>query len=263
MTQPSPVESGASKAALALRNLSFSFGAHRVLDDLSISVQTGEILALIGPNGAGKTTLFNVLGGFLLPQSGRLSLQGTELLHWPAPHRLMRHGIARSFQNLRIIGGMTTLENVLLACPRQHGESLWRLAVAPRVVGREDLANREKANGLLAQLGIGNKANEPAGRLSYGQQKLLCMACVLATDADILLLDEPVAGVNNRLVEVILELIQSLAAAGKSIILIEHDIRSVAQVAGRVVFLDTGRKVAEGSPEEVFQHPQVLEAYLQ
>ncbi len=247
--------------ALRTRGLSKRFDGVVALDSFDLEVARGEIVALIGPNGAGKTTLFNVLTGFLRADAGGFELGGRRFTR-TVPHQLLRHGVARTFQDLRLIGGLSALDNVLLACPHQRGESLWRLAAAPRAIAAQEREGRELAHQLLGRVGLEAKAGDLARQLSYGQQKLLTMACALATGAGLLLLDEPVAGVHPRIIERILALVRELAAEGRTAVLIEHNVEAVRRVAGRLVFMDQGRKVAEGAPEQVLSDERVLEAYL-
>jgi ABC-type branched-subunit amino acid transport system ATPase component len=234
----------------------------KAVDGLDMEVSRGEIVALIGPNGAGKTTLFNIITGFLRADSGRVEAGGKDITHWH-PYRLVEVGVARTFQDLRLIGAVSALANVQLAFPRQLGESLVKgLSLSPRAVASQERGNRDAALAILQEIGLGDKASDLAAHLSYGQQKLLSLACVLATSAEILLLDEPVAGVHPDLIEVILEKIRSLSRAGKTVVLIEHNISAVEKVADRVVFMDAGSKVTEGTPDEVLSYEHVLEAYL-
>ncbi|MCH7472264.1 ABC transporter ATP-binding protein [bacterium] len=246
---------------LRTRGLTKRFGGLTALDQFNLDIRGGEIVALIGPNGAGKTTLFNVLTGFLRADSGTIEFDGKPV-HKVVPHRVLGHGVARTFQGLRLIGRITALENVLLSYTRQRGEHLGWLFAMPRTVSLQELKNRDEAFGLLERVGLAEKAGDLASQLSYGQQKLLTMACVLATAAGVLLLDEPVAGVHPRIIERILVLLRELAGAGKAILLIEHNMRAVEGVAERVVFMDEGCKLAEGTPAEVLRNERVLEAYL-
>jgi ABC-type branched-subunit amino acid transport system ATPase component len=247
---------------LKVSGLTKRFGGVTALADFDLALSGGEVVALIGPNGAGKTTLFNLLTGFLDPDGGKMLVRGRGL-NRIAPHRALGLGLARTFQDLRLIGGITALDNVTLAFPRQRGESLAGLALFPRAVARQERKQRERALELLSRVDLAHKARDLARNLSYGQQKLLTLACVLATGAEMLLLDEPVAGVHPRVIARILALISELAAQGKAVLLIEHDMRAVAQIAQRIVFLDEGRKVSEGPPGDVLKDPRVLEAYLE
>lgn len=237
-----------------------SFDGVHALVDVRLEFPSSGIVAIIGPNGAGKTTLLNVLTGFLRPEAGRFFLGERELTGLP-PHRIAQLGVARTFQDLRLVLQTSALENVLLARPRQKGErllaALFRFGVAD-----EEARNCEEALRLLRFVGLEEKASESAGELSYGQQKLLTLACCLATEARILLLDEPVAGVHPEMISHILGLLRKLRGDGKLVVFIEHDISAVRQVADLVVVMDEGKVIAKGSPHEVLERPEIMEAYL-
>lgn len=247
-------------SVLRCDNLSKSFDGTTALDGLTLAVPSGGILAIIGPNGAGKTTLLNVVTGFLRPDEGQVFLRKVELTRLP-PHRIVRAGIARTFQDLRLIGLISVLDNVMLARQNQKGERLWR-ALTRVGVRSEEQANRRHAMELLEFVGLAGDAERPAGALSYGQQKLLTLASCLATEAGILLLDEPVAGVHPDMAEKILGLLQKLRDDGKLIVFIEHDIPAVKRVAERVIVMDDGKIIADGAPDDVLERPEILEAYV-
>jgi len=237
-----------------------SFDGVHALVDIRLQLPRSGITAIIGPNGAGKTTLLNVLTGFLRPDSGRCFLGERETTYLP-PHLIARLGVARTFQDLRLIFQVSALDNVLLACPRQRGErllaALLRYSVAP-----EEARNREEAMRLLRFVDLEEMSSELAGELSYGQQKLLTLACCLATGARVLLLDEPVAGVHPEMASRILDLLRQLRENGKLVVFIEHDIAAVRQVADLVIVMDEGRVIAQGRPREVLERPEIMEAYL-
>jgi ABC-type branched-subunit amino acid transport system ATPase component len=245
---------------LRCQGLTKTFDGVQALDEVRLDFPSEEITAIIGPNGAGKTTLLNVLTGFLRPDGGRCFLGEREITHLP-PHRIARFGVVRTFQDLRLILQVSVLDNVLLACPRQRGEHL--LAALLRFgVAAEEARNREEAMQLLRFVGLEEKANELAGELSYGQQKLLTLACCLATEARILLLDEPVAGVHPEMASRILDLLRQLHEEGKHVVFIEHDIAAVRQAADLVIVMDEGKIIAQGQPSEVLEKPEIMEAYL-
>ena len=246
---------------LDMRNLNKHFDGITALDDFSCTLGEGEILGIIGPNGAGKTTLFNVLTGFIVPDSGHVLLQGTNLTRL-SPHKRARLGIARTFQNLRLIRRISVLENVLLFFQDQPGERLSNVFFRRGKCRLQEARNRDKALSWLQQVGLGQKANDPAEALSYGQQKLLSIVCCLAADAQIILLDEPVVGIAPEMIDRILGVIQGLPKQGKSVMLIEHNLDAVMQVCSRVVFMDAGAKISEGTPQQVRDDPRVIEAYI-
>lgn len=245
---------------LRCETLSKSFDGVQALAGVTLVFPSSSIVAIIGPNGAGKTTLINVLSGFLRADSGR-SFLGDQELTGLAPYNISRLGIARTFQDLRLISQVSVLDNVMLARPNQKGEhllpALFRVGVAA-----EETRNREEAMRWLRFVGLDAAINELAGELSYGQQKLLTLACCLATDARILLLDEPVAGVHPDMAERILGLLRQLRDMGKLVVFIEHDIASVRQVADSVVVMDEGKIIAQGKPGEVLERPEIMEAYV-
>jgi len=245
---------------LRCEDLNKSFDGTCALAGVSMEFPVSGIIAIIGPNGAGKTTLINVLTGFLRVDSGRSFLNGRELTGL-APHKIARFGIGRTFQDLRLINLVSVLENVMLARPNQKGErllsALFRFGVA-----NEEKQNREESMRLLRFVGLEGTADELAGELSYGQQKLLTLACCLATEAKILLLDEPVAGVHPEMVVKILGLLSELRGQGKLVVFIEHDIAAVRQVADQVIVMDEGRIIAQGKPAEVLERTEIIEAYV-
>ncbi len=246
---------------LSVHNLCKSFDGTVALDGFSADVREREVVGLVGPNGAGKTTLFNVVTGFLRPDAGDVSYKGETLSGTP-PYRVARLGLARTFQELRLIYRMTALENVLLAFPSQAGESgLGAFGRWPRVT-REERHNRGEALAMLDYVGLAEKAAELADEMSYGQQKLLSLACCLATGGELLLFDEPVAGVAPGMVDKILALITDLRARGKTVVFIEHNFAAVTEVCDRVIFMDEGRLVAEGTPAQVRDNADVIESYL-
>ena len=246
---------------LSIENLYKHFNGIAALDNFSCGIGEGEIVGLIGPNGAGKTTLFNVITGFLKADSGQARLAGRQVLGRP-PSSIYRMGMVRTFQNLRLIRQMSVLDNVRLAFAIQKGESLFHLFSRPKSISAQEKANTEKAMALLKEAGIQGKAPDPAGTLSYGQQKLLSLVCCLASDPEVLLLDEPVAGINPAMIEKIIQIITGLPDKGKTVLLIEHNIDMVMSVCDRVIFMDMGRKISEGKPEAVRKDPEVIEAYL-
>jgi neutral amino acid transport system ATP-binding protein len=246
--------------SLRCEKVSKAFGGVAAINGVTVEFLASGITSIIGPNGAGKTTLLNVLTGCVRPDQGRCFV-GTHETTQLAPHRIAQMGVVRTFQDLRLIRGVSALENVLLARPGQRGERLLPALVRSRG-GAEERENEKEARRLLEFARLDDKADELAGELSYGQQKLLTLACCVATNAGLLLLDEPLAGVGPNMAVNILTLLRQLSEAGKGIVFIEHDIESVRRVSDRVIVMDAGSIIAQGAPEDVFQSPKIIEAYL-
>jgi len=245
---------------LSCEKLHKSFQGLHALRDVSLQFPMQSICAVIGPNGAGKTTLLNILTGFLRADSGRCFIGRRDTTDL-APHTITKLGMARTFQELRLIQQVSVMDNIMLAIPDQCGEQ-WLSALLYLNTKREEAANRKRALDLLQLVALSEKADTMAGRLSYGQQKLLAIACCLATDAKILLLDEPVAGVDPSMATRILTLLRELQSQGKSIIFVEHDMEAVRQVANIVVVMDAGQVIAKGVTTDVLNKPEIIEAYL-
>ncbi|TAL67858.1 MAG: ABC transporter ATP-binding protein [Bacteroidetes bacterium] len=251
-----------NKNILLVNNLKKRFDGIIALDNFSCNVNQSEILGLIGPNGAGKTTLFNAITGFANTETGTIYFK-TKKLTKRIPYNIFALGIARTFQDLRLIRQMTVLDNVLLSFKRQAGESLWNIFFRNSKTKRVEAKNIKKAVLLLEYAGLTDKKDDLANDLSYGQQKLLSIICCLASDAELLLLDEPVAGINPEKIKKILSIILEQKKKGKTIVLIEHNMDVVMDICDRVVFMDAGQKICEGSPETVRNNPEVIQAYLE
>ena len=244
-----------------INDVTKSFNGLRALSGFSCSVKKGEILGLIGPNGAGKTTLFNVITGFVVPDYGNVIFKGIDLVSLPS-HKIASIGIARTFQILRLILQLTVFENTMLFFRDQPGEKIGNIFFRSKMSSKKEAENREKAISILESVGLGEKLFEYAGNLSYGQQKLLSLVCCFAAGANVLLLDEPVAGIAPEMIEKILSIISDLPRQLKSVMLIEHNLDAVMQVCNRVIFMDAGVKISEGSPLEVRNDPKVIRAYI-
>lgn len=247
---------------LTVERVSKAFGGVRALQDFSCRIEPRTIVGLIGPNGAGKTTLFNVITGFIAPDAGSVSLDGRELTRH-APFRIARMGISRTFQDLRLLRQMTVLDNLLLAGTGGLGEGLWSPFFSPRWLADRRRRNEPRAMDLLEFVGLADQANHLGSELSYGQQKLVALACCLATDPDLLMLDEPVSGIHPALVEKILEMMQGFPKQGKTVVFIEHNLEAVMEVADKVIVMDEGKKLTEGAPSIIRDDPRVIEAYLE
>ncbi|RWQ25545.1 ABC transporter ATP-binding protein [Mesorhizobium sp.] len=246
---------------LTARNVVRRFGGLVAVNDVSFDVKAGEILGLIGPNGAGKTTMFDLLAGSILPTSGEILLNGTPV-SGEAAHLRIGHGLGRTFQIPRPLPNLTLIENIMLAAQGQAGEKLLANFITPWRVAAQERAARTKAFELLELVTLTHLAHEPARVLSGGQRKLLELARVMMADPAIILLDEPAAGVNATLLEVIIDRIRDINARGITFLLIEHNIDMVTRLCHRVLVMASGQLLSEGTAEEVARDPRVIEAYL-
>jgi len=247
---------------LETRAISKSFGGVVALDAVDLKIETNSITALIGPNGSGKTTLFNVLSGFIPPDSGRVIFMEKDITGL-SPDRISLKGLTRTFQIPRLFSKMTLLENMLTAPKNQSGEGLARLFTSRKEIERQETRNADNAMHLLNLLGIDHLANEYAANLSGGQQKLLELGRALMTDPDMILLDEPVAGVNPTLAKKVFERIIELRNnLDKTFLVVEHNMDIVMNFCDRIGVMHRGQLVAEGTPKEIARNEQVLQIYL-
>ncbi|MBB3396475.1 MULTISPECIES: ABC transporter ATP-binding protein [unclassified Rhizobium] len=246
---------------LQVESLGIDFGGLRAVNDVSFSLKAGEIVSVIGPNGAGKTTLFNMISGVYLPGRGRILLAGEEVTGL-GPHLLAERGLSRTFQNLQIFQTMTVLENVTVGHHLHERGSVLADLLALPASRRRSRTSEAGAYTLLERVGLAQAAERTAGSLSYGALKRLEIARALALQPRVLLLDEPAAGCNAVETEEIDHLIAEIAAAGVSILLVEHDMKMVMRISNHIVVLDHGEKIAEGEPSTVARNPRVVEAYL-
>jgi branched-chain amino acid transport system ATP-binding protein len=247
---------------LDVQSLTKSFEGLRAVNECSLQVRRGTITGLIGPNGAGKTTVFNLVTGFLRPTSGRISFNGNRI-DGLAPHKVFSRGVVRTFQIPRELKQMTVLENLMLVPAGQAGEKLWNPWLLPFRVRREERRIRDKGIEVLELVNLWHLRNEYAGNLSSGQKKLLELARTLMCDPQMILLDEPGAGVNPTLMKSLALLVEKLRdESGITFFLIEHDMDLVARLCNPVIVMSSGEKIAEGRPDEVVRDERVLEAYL-
>ena len=246
---------------LSARGLYKSFGGIRAVNNAKINVQQGSITGLIGPNGAGKTTLFNLLSNFIRPDQGKVIFDG-EPVHHLQPHQIAQQGFVRTFQVARVLSRLSVLENMLLAAQKQTGENFFNVWFQQRQVRKEEKKNREKAMSILESVGLIDKAKDYAGALSGGQRKLLEIARALMSDPKLILLDEPAAGVNPTLIGQICEHIVNWNREGLSFLIIEHNMDVIMSLCDRIWVLAEGSNLADGTPTEIQNNPEVLEAYL-
>ncbi|MEO3388586.1 ABC transporter ATP-binding protein [Mesorhizobium sp. CAU 1741] len=246
---------------LSARSLVRSFSGLRAVDGMSIELVSGEMVGLIGPNGAGKTTLFNLIAGTLRPDGGAIHLGEADLTH-VGPERRLKAGLGRTFQIPRPFGEMTVLENVLTAVQNQTGERMLANIFLPGRIAREERRSVERALEILDFLSLSRLAGEPARVLSGGQRKLLELARVLITEPKVILLDEPAAGVNPALLDLIIDRIAEINRRGITILLIEHNMEMIQRLCSRVVVMAQGSLLAEGRPADIARDEQVVGAYL-
>lgn len=252
---------GEGEILLEVDHVTLRFGGVVALNDVSFSLRKGEIFGLIGPNGAGKTTCFNAMTGVYRPTSGEIRFNGSSIVG-KKKHEITRGGIARTFQNVRLFPEMTALENVMVGADAHHKTSvIGALFRGPRH-WREERTGRDRSLQLLRFVGIDKRAGEVSRNLSYGEQRRLEIARALATNPTLLCLDEPAAGFNPAEKEDLLALIRRIRDTGVTVLLIEHDMRLVMGVTDRIVVLEFGKKIAEGTPAEVRDNPAVIAAYL-
>lgn len=251
----------ATTALLSVEGLSRSFDGVKAVAGLSFDILPGGITALIGPNGAGKTTVFNAMTGFLRPDAGHVRFGGKEITH-KSPDAIARLGIGRTFQDCKTLAQLPVLDNVMLAFQDASNETLPVALLRTRAMLASEREKSNRACGLLEEAGLLEKKDELAGDLSYGQRKLLELCRVQALKPQLLLLDEPMAGLFPAMIVKMMEMIRRLREVGMTVVFIEHNMNVVMELSDRVLVLNYGQLIADGTPEEVRAIPAVLDAYL-
>ena len=252
---------GTAEAVLAVDDLAVHFGGLVALTNVSFDVREGEVASLIGPNGAGKTTAFNVITGFQPPTTGTIRYKG-QSLNGLRPNQIAEFGVVRTFQKTSVFAANSVFDNILIGLHRQGASKTWEILLSLPRVREEEIRLREKAAEILDFIGLSARANELGGALPYGEQRLLEVAIALAADPSLLLLDEPVSGMNPAETASFMAMVAKIRARGITILLVEHDMRMVMEVSDRVVVLNQGQIIAEGTPDEIQQDAEVIRAYL-
>lgn len=248
-------------AYLQVNSVSRRFGGLRALDQCSFTAERNKTTCLVGPNGAGKTTIFNVVTGFISADEGDVTFNG-ETLTGKSPRDVIRRGIARTFQNLRLFDEMTVLDNVVVYLRGDEATGPIAALARPFHTHAEMKRKRDASMALLEEVGIAHKANDITRNLSYGQQKLLCIARALATGADLLLLDEPTSGLSQSALTAMVDMVEKLRASGRTLLVVEHNTRIVQRIADTIVFLHQGRALAQGLPADILNDPALADIYF-
>jgi len=256
-----PLASAAEVPLLRARNLHKSFGGVRAVSDISLDVPDGSIFAIIGPNGAGKSTLLNLVSGIYQPDSGSITLNGHNLSGMRS-HRRVRLGLARTFQKIRLFKQLSVLDNVIAGFHVHHKIPAWQYVIHSAAFEDDQRRCREEAVRLLEFFGMTDRLHVLAGELSYGEQRMLERARSLATRPRLLLIDEPAAGLNAAEVDGLLDRIRTLRSQGVTVVVVEHNMDLVMNVADRIMVMDYGRHLFQGTPSEVQKNPAVVAAYL-
>ncbi len=249
------------KSFFRVDGLSKAFGGLLAVGDVSFLVEKGSLTSLIGPNGAGKTTLFDLISGFLPADEGRIVFKDRDLAQ-QKPHDIVSLGMARTFQHLGLFNQLSVWDNVFLGLPGKRRESLWGVFLPRPILRREERAFEERTREILDFLGLTEKAGERVANLSWGDQKLVSIGRLLATDGEFLLLDEPASGLSDEQIEHLKSLLRGLVSRGKTILLIDHNMEAVMDISDWVIVLNFGKVIAEGKPAEILANEEVVRIYL-
>jgi branched-chain amino acid transport system ATP-binding protein len=246
---------------LEIQGLTKYFGGLSAVNNVDVSMKQGDFLGLIGPNGAGKTTFFNLVTGYLRPTKGKVIFEGKDITG-KKPHIVAAKGIVRTFQQTNIFMDYTVLENIVLACYLKPGVNFWEAVLHTPGGRRKETDILKRSRGILELVGMENMANQISGSLAHGHKRILGIAIALAAEPKLLLLDEPLSGMNAEEVTEAMNLINKISQSGMTILLIEHNMRAAMSLSKRLVVLNFGKKIAEGNPEEIKKNPEVVKAYL-
>jgi branched-chain amino acid transport system ATP-binding protein len=244
-----------------VEGLSKAFGGLQAVAKATFQVEKGSLTSLIGPNGAGKTTLFDLISGFLTADEGRITFKGQELVKYK-PHEVVSLGLARTFQHLGLFYQLSVWDNIFLALPDKRRERLWGVFLPRCILRQEERALEERTGEVLGFLGLREKAGERVANLSWGDQKLVSIGRMLATDGEFLLLDEPASGLSDEQIDHLKTLLRGLISRGKTILLIDHNMEAVMDISDWVIVLNFGEIIAEGKPAEILANEEVVRIYL-
>jgi branched-chain amino acid transport system ATP-binding protein len=249
------------KSFFRVDGLSKAFGGLLAVGDVSFLVEKGSLTSLIGPNGAGKTTLFDMISGFLPADDGRIVFKDRDLSQ-QKPHDIVSLGMARTFQHLGLFNQLSVWDNIFLGLPGKRRETLWGVFLPRQMLRREEQAFEERTREILDYLGLTERAGERVTNLSWGDQKLVSIGRLLATDGEFLLLDEPASGLSDEQIEHLKSLLRGLVSRGKTILLIDHNMEAVMDISDWVIVLNFGKVIAEGKPAEILANEEVVRIYL-
>lgn len=246
---------------LDIKAVTKRFDGVTAVDQVDMNIKRGELISLIGPNGSGKTTMFNCITGFLRPEEGNIFFKGEDITQ-ERPDKIALRGISRTFQNLRILPGLTVFENLMVALQQHQEDNLLKRSLHSRSIRQLERESQDVINALMEEVGLIDLANEEAHNLVYGQRKLLEFACALVPEPDLVMLDEPAAGVNTTMVDQMKQQIVDRNQKGETFLVVEHNMGVVMDISHHIVVLDYGKKIAEGTPAQIQNNELVREAYF-